>query len=295
MQQYQVWRASKMLTILALSCILSEATGHAQEQAPETAPSVIAQASSSSANSVELLTPTAGVDFSQYTGKMSAQLKKNWYAAMPDAALAGEKGKTVVRFQIQPSGKIENISLEVSSGNDSLDQAAMKGVRDSNPLDPLPSTFKGPYIALRYIFLFLYNISTSQAAGATPFECNGPTTDTVHVPPFDRLELLAFLAGQSYPPYAMRVICQRGIDFSPESSFLDALRFYGVSPSLVGGLTKLKPQAIAQSSPDRVSAYGLLDLALADKRKRQLESVDNDYQRALHSHLIQQHCTWHTQ
>ena len=166
----------------------------------------------------------------------------------------------------------------MSSGKDSLDQAAIKGIRDSNPLDPLPSTFKGPYIALR--FIFLYNMTTNDAP-APPFNCNASTTETPHAPPFDRLELLAFLAAQGYSPYAMRAICERGIDFSPDLSFLDGLRFYGVSADLVGGMTKLKPQIIRQPSPDRVSAYGLLDLALADKRKRQLVSADEYYQQAL--------------
>ncbi len=270
--------AFKMVAITALSIVIGEAVGGAHEQVPEKPPSVAVRAPSSYGNSVELLTPTE-VDFSQYISKMSGQLKKNWYAAMPQAAYEGEKGKAIVRFQIQPDGKVENILLEVSSGKDSLDQAAIKGIRDSNPLDPLPSTFKGPYIALR--FIFLYNMATNDAQAASPFDCNAPTTEKPHAPPFDRLELLAFLAAQSYSPYGARAICERGIDFSPDSSFLDSLRFYGVSTDLVGGLTKLKPQTIRQSSPGRVSAYGLLDLALADKRKRQLASADEDYEHAL--------------
>jgi TonB family protein len=272
-------RVCTILAIMLISTISRVAAAHAQEQARDPATSAAAQAPNPPVNSVELLTPTAGVDFSQYTAKMSSDLKKRWYAAMPQAALAGEKGKTVVRFQIQSDGRIENISLEDGSGEDSLDQAAMKAIRDSSPFDPLPSAFKGPYMALR--FVFLYNMSTNQPAAPAPLDCNTQTTDTAHAPPFDRLELRAFLAAQGYIPYAIRVICERGIDFNPDSSFLDGLRHYGASARLVGALTKLKPQTIAQPSPDRVSAYGLLDLALADKRKHQLESADEDYRRAL--------------
>jgi TonB family protein len=269
-------RVCRILAIMLISTISCSAAAHAQEQAHDPAPSVAAQATNSPANSVELLTPTAGVDFSQYTAKMSSDLKKRWYAAMPQAALTGERGKTVVRFQIQRDGKVESISLEETSGKDVLDQAAVKAVRDSSPLDPLPSTFKGPYITLR--FIFLYNMSTSQAS---PFDCDAPMIDTAPLPPFDRLDLRAFLAAQTYIPYAIRVICECGINFDPDSSFLDVLRHDGVSPKIVDGLAKIKPQTIVQPSPDRVSAYGLLDLALADKRKRQLDSADEDYRRAL--------------
>jgi TonB family protein len=272
---FQCPRVCRIVTTTLISITLSAAIAHAQEQVHNPAPSD-AQAPSPSGNSVELITPTAGVDFSRYTAKMSSDLKKHWFAVMPEPALKGDKGKTVVRFQIQRDGKIKSISLEESSGKDSLDQAALKAVLDSSPLDPLPSTFKGPYIALR--FIFLYNMSTSQASA---FDCDAPTADTANLPPFDRLELRAFLAAQTDVPYAVRVICQRGINFSPDSFFLDALRLDGVSPKLVDGLAKIKPQTIAQPSPDRVSAYGLLDLALADKRKRQLESADEDYRRAL--------------
>ena len=90
--------AFKMVTITALSIIIGEAVGRAQEQVPEKPLSVDVRAPSSSENLVEILTPTE-VDFSQYISKMSGQLKKNWYAAMPHAAYEGEKGKAIVRFQ----------------------------------------------------------------------------------------------------------------------------------------------------------------------------------------------------
>jgi TonB family protein len=275
-QASEYLRVCRILALMLISTISCADAAHAQEPAHDSAPSAAAQAPNPPVNSVELLTPTAGVDFSQYTTKMSSDFKKRWYASMPQAALTGEKGKTVVRFQIQRDGKIESISLEESSGRESLDQAAMKAVRDSNPLDPLPSAFKGPYIALR--FIFLYNMSTSQSS---PFNCDAPMIDTAPLPPFDRLDLRAFLAAQTYIPYAIRVICERGINFDPDPPFLDALRYYGVSPKIVDGVAKFKPQMIAQPSPDRVSAYGQLDLALADKRKHQIESADEDYRRAL--------------
>jgi outer membrane biosynthesis protein TonB len=43
-----------------------------------------------------------------------------------------------------------------SSGKEPLDRAAMSSIRASTPFEPLPSAFSGPYIELR--FIFLYNI-----------------------------------------------------------------------------------------------------------------------------------------
>jgi len=43
-----------------------------------------------------------------------------------------------------------------TSGKDPLDRAAMSSIRASTPFEQLPPAFSGPYIELR--FIFLYNI-----------------------------------------------------------------------------------------------------------------------------------------
>jgi outer membrane biosynthesis protein TonB len=43
-----------------------------------------------------------------------------------------------------------------SSGKEPLDRAAMSSIRASTPFEQLPPAFSGPYIELR--FIFLYNI-----------------------------------------------------------------------------------------------------------------------------------------
>jgi hypothetical protein len=47
-----------------------------------------------------------------------------------------------------------------SSGKEPLDRAAVSSIRASTPFEPLPSAFSGPYIELR--FIFLYNIPLNQ-------------------------------------------------------------------------------------------------------------------------------------
>jgi hypothetical protein len=47
------------------------------------------------------------------------------------------------------------------SGRDPLDLAAISAIKSSNPFEPLPAAFSGPFIALR--FTFLYNVSPEAA------------------------------------------------------------------------------------------------------------------------------------
>ena len=50
--------------------------------------------------------------------------------------------------------------IEQNSGKQPLDRAAYSSVRTSNPFEPLPSQFTGPYIELR--FGYFYNIDPNQ-------------------------------------------------------------------------------------------------------------------------------------
>ncbi|HWO35410.1 MAG TPA: TonB family protein [Candidatus Acidoferrum sp.] len=272
-------RTFQIFTATSISLVMCAPAIRAQEQAPQVPPVTTIQAPHSAQSAAEILTPTNDVDFSGYIGKTMATVKKNWIAAMPAAFYAGAKGKTTLEFQIQSYGAIENISLKASSGTDSLDQAAIKGVRDSSPLEHLPFSFTGSFISLRLSLSF--NPESNATARGSAFDCNAAASDATQPPPFDRLELLAFLPGGLSPRYAEHVICERGIDFTPDSAFLSTLRFYGVAPGFVDFLAKIAPKAIVQPTADRVSAYGLLDVAMTDKRHGELQKADDDFARAL--------------
>lgn len=105
---------------------------------------------------VQLLTPTEGVDFTNYLARVLASVKRNWYAAMPESARLGDKGRVILQFRIERNGIVPNGEpiLYGSSGKDPLDRAAMSSIRASSPFEPLPSAFSGPYIELRFIFLY---------------------------------------------------------------------------------------------------------------------------------------------
>jgi TonB family protein len=269
-------RLAVRLLALAALVVVSSATTRAQEPLDEKPPSASVQIPRPPASGMQILTPTEGVNFGPYMNLLHARVMRNWSASLPDEFRKGTKGQAIIRFNINRDGTIANISLEGTSGNDSLDQAAIDAIRNSSPITPLPPAFKAPYIAVRCAFY--YNLLPPEPPLTN---CSAPMTGTPLAPPFDRLELLAFLAGQDRALYETQAICRRGIDFTPDSSFLAALGLYGVSSNVVETVKSLKPRTVAQPSSSRVSAYGLLDAALADKSNKQLASAGENFVRAL--------------
>jgi outer membrane biosynthesis protein TonB len=113
---------------------------------------------------VQMLTPTEGVDFSSYLDRVVASVRRNWYAIMPTSALMGEKGRVVLQFRIFRDGSVQSPEpyLIGSSGKEPLDRAASSSIHASSPFEPLPSAFSGPYIELRFIFLYNLPLTAAQ-------------------------------------------------------------------------------------------------------------------------------------
>ena len=112
-------------------------------------------------NGVEMLTPTEGVDFSNYIARMLASVRRSWDAVIPESARLGEKGIVVLQFRIMRNGSVpsDEPALVATSGKEPLDRAAISAIKGSNPFEPLPPAFSGPYVEFR--FIFLYNIPPS--------------------------------------------------------------------------------------------------------------------------------------
>jgi len=114
-------------------------------------------------NGYEILTPTEGVDFNDYMARVIAAVRRNWYAVMPESAMLGDRGRVALQFRIMKDGSVpagEPVRL-IGSGKEPLDRAAVSAIRSSNPFEPLPQAFSGPYIELR--FYFLYNLPIEAA------------------------------------------------------------------------------------------------------------------------------------
>jgi TonB family protein len=111
---------------------------------------------------ITLLTDTEGVNFDDYLRRVYLTVKQNWYSVMPPSVSMGDQGVVSLQFKIMRDGSVPDADpREVfSSGKEPLDRAAVSSIRGSNPFQPLPSAFKGPYIELR--FTYYYNLPVPQ-------------------------------------------------------------------------------------------------------------------------------------
>jgi len=110
----------------------------------------------------EILSDTMGVDFGPYMQRVIFDTKRAWYPIIPEAAQPPllKQGRVGIRFKILPDGSVKEMILELPSGDVSLDRAAWGGITGASPYPPLPKQFKGPFLELR--FFFLYNIPVGQ-------------------------------------------------------------------------------------------------------------------------------------
>jgi len=106
---------------------------------------------------MDILSDTMGVDFGPYLERVLHDVKFNWYNLIPEVARPPlmKKGKVAIEFAIDKHGAVMGMRLLGPSGDVSLDRAAWGGITASNPFPPLPSEFRGEYLALR--FRFYYN------------------------------------------------------------------------------------------------------------------------------------------
>ncbi len=111
---------------------------------------------------IDLLTDTQGVNFDDYLRRVYLTVKQNWYSVMPPSVSMGDQGVVSLQFKIMADGSVPDADPRqvFSSGKEPLDRAAVSSIRGSNPFQPLPSAFKGPYIELR--FTYYYNLPVPQ-------------------------------------------------------------------------------------------------------------------------------------
>lgn len=111
---------------------------------------------------VDILSDTLGVDFGPYLQRVIAATYRSWDPLIPESVRPpiGKQGKVGIEFKILPDGSVKQMILRFPSGDVALDRAAWGGITGASPYPPLPKQFKGPYLALR--FAFLYNINPDE-------------------------------------------------------------------------------------------------------------------------------------
>lgn len=107
---------------------------------------------------VDVLSDTMGWDYGPYLSRVIYDTKRSWYPIIPESARPplDKRGEVMIRFKIMRDGSVKEMILEGPSGDVSLDRAAWAGIIGASPFPPLPKEFGGPYLELR--FKFLYNI-----------------------------------------------------------------------------------------------------------------------------------------
>lgn len=104
-----------------------------------------------------VLSDTQGVDFKPYIQRIFQITQSSWKPLMPKEVEAPvyKAGEVVVRFKILPSGRLVDgcMVLEGRSGDTALDRAAWGAIQIA-VFPPLPAEFKGPYLEVRFCFLY---------------------------------------------------------------------------------------------------------------------------------------------
>lgn len=87
-----------------------------------------------------------------YSDAVYSRVYESWQT--PSKALAQQEGLTVaVRFQIMKDGRVIQLKIEKSSGNELLDNSALQAIRDAAPLPPLPDDYTGDSLEVCMIFI----------------------------------------------------------------------------------------------------------------------------------------------
>jgi periplasmic protein TonB len=102
-------------------------------------------------------TGSAGEDFgsrfSWYVEAVQRRISGDWLQSSIDATLAMAP-RVVVTFTIVRDGTITNVQITQSSNNYSVDNSALRAVRDSSPVARLPPEYAGSNVNVEFWFEF---------------------------------------------------------------------------------------------------------------------------------------------
>jgi protein TonB len=94
-----------------------------------------------------------GSRFSWYVEAVQRRISSNWLQSTIDQGVSVAP-RAVVTFDILRDGTITNIQITRSSGNYSVDNSALRAIRDSSPLNALPGGYSGTRVGVEFWFDF---------------------------------------------------------------------------------------------------------------------------------------------
>ena len=107
---------------------------------------------------------------SDYVPQVVRKTKQNWYSMIPRKARAPrlERGKVLIEFEVQPDGKVTDMTLIGPSGDTALDRAAWEAIRKSQPYAPFGKSLTVTYLKLRFTFLYNEKPESQKVAETKP-------------------------------------------------------------------------------------------------------------------------------
>lgn len=94
-----------------------------------------------------------GTRYPWYVDSVRRRISGNWLLSTVDPYIKWAP-RAVITFEILRDGTVVNIQMLQSSGVASVDRSAIRAIRDSSPLDRLPSDYRGDKVLVEFWFDF---------------------------------------------------------------------------------------------------------------------------------------------
>ena len=242
----------------AIGILLGGASLVAQTNIPPAEPkasaaSQIKESPQEKTSPIEILTDTMGVNFNPYLTPVLQSVRQRWYQFIPESA-ATKKGKVVLELFILPNGSMTGLRMVESSGDVALDRPAWGSIAGRNPFPPLPAEFKGPYLGLRFVFIYNDSFVSSPL--------NPQTQPSLAISP---------PSTQKQPTSGTPELATEALSLYREGHFDEAAQRYQqllqaqpISPEAYAGLTRvyLKQKKLAEAHETIVKGLSVTDSVL---------------------------------
>jgi TonB family protein len=117
----------------------------------ETSEKVTEDLSPPPGNKLEVRVDDVEFSYGWYTNGLKNKINFHWEPA-DITMLRGNMATVIVGFRIKEDGKVENVSVEKSSGIPIYDNSAIRAVYNSVPFPPFPDGYKGNYLDIHFEF-----------------------------------------------------------------------------------------------------------------------------------------------
>jgi TonB family protein len=96
---------------------------------------------------------TKGVEFGPWVRRFLAQLKRNWYPLIPNAAMS-LRGHVSITFDVHKNGALTDVTVIAPSAVDGFNNAAYNALLITNPTEPLPPEYPSDKAFITITFFY---------------------------------------------------------------------------------------------------------------------------------------------